>query len=112
MLASCLFAVLTSSFFSPSIYLMAKTKRKNAQSSKLICKICKSEFSDGWTHALKQSNHSPFLVPIDKAHSIVSAIPEHGEACPLCDSRVDHIGVGYEGWEVRCSGCDFMFDED
>ncbi len=79
------------------------------------CKVCGQDFKDGWEHSLKQhSKEYPFLVPIDKEHSeaLEKIKGKMSFNCPFCDTKVNTISVGFDGWITECRECNYLFDED
>ena len=88
------------------------------------CKVCGEPFRDGWKHALTWSH------PGSQGMSTGYTSKAHGEAiaefmkdmfdkskmCPLCGGEVDRWCSGSPdgdaSWEIVCSSCGFLFDED
>lgn len=82
------------------------------------CLICSQDFDDGWKHVLKWTNPDGTGIStgfIDQDHA--TAVAKFKDTnyvgdCPFCGQRVNHYGGRGSSYEVVCSGCDYLFDED
>jgi len=82
------------------------------------CKVCKEDFKSGYDHVMIEKR-SPrgFIAPeiIDSAHEkALDNAFMHGyhDGCPFCGSPVETHGWKDASYEIVCSGCGYLLDED
>lgn len=81
------------------------------------CKICKEDFKWGWEHVLvpkRKYENGSFFGFKDEAHEKAAdkaGENNYQEPCPFCGSDIRFNGIE-DAYEVVCSGCDYMFEED
>lgn len=76
------------------------------------CLVCGEEFKDGWKHALKQGKNG-LLTPDEKHIEALDNFNYITESdCVLCGGTLRKVFLGECSWEISCSNCDFLYDED
>jgi hypothetical protein len=89
-----------------------KTKLIKKQTEKLTCIVCKSEFTDSWKHILKSSTYGISQIKNKPHQDYVDSIVACGYDKPcFCGGKIGTFG-SEDRYEVRCTNCDFLYDED
>lgn len=76
------------------------------------CIICKKNFKDGWEHIFKMESW-PYQFK-DKAHAdYFKEIEKSNYTKPcFCGGKIINTAWGENSWEIYCSECGFLYDED
>lgn len=86
----------------------------------LRCKICGQFISDGSSHVLRGSRPQGdgLMTPKDELHDkaiVEFASKQFKGPCPICGHKINIFVFGDKespNWEVSCSGCSYLWDED
>jgi len=82
------------------------------------CKVCQEKFEKGYDHVMiNEKSARGFTIPIikDEAHELAldkAVMDGFSDGCPFCGSPVETHGWKDGPYEITCSGCDYLLDED
>lgn len=70
------------------------------------CVVCKTEYTDTYEHVeqtQEDAKHVNYALDIIDAHYTIPC---------FCDGTIARTTINDEGWEIYCTDCLFIYDED